>query len=632
MGNFSRDPAERLNDSVIKHYVGVHLQQGAPLVDANLNLLGDLGRRGQEAFGTWFIGNGVPSGSDGFHVVSVDQPNDFGIIEGVCLVNGKLVENSTTVRYTTQPNFGNTRLDEPLPTLTTPGGAKQFIVYLDVWEHEVDGEEDPALIDVRIGLEDAVTLKREWAVRVARVPEDLPRLQAPPPAGHLFYPLARLSRQNNAQITTPMIADLRDTQVSVQRKIEVRDNTGQIVVDNARFMTMLLNTRNNAHSFIKYILTQFNQVTTHMQAAELLGMQASEHIASTAEIGLSLLASSNLANSGALGLLSQLYYAENNFMVIWRDVVLQLGTTPKTYATYNNFITRLNDRLNQPNVGVLIGLQPALQGGNLEAATAMQEEIARLFGTTSTSVARGTVQVFLAQSPSGNLNSPPSARFVFKARSFTTKADTYTVRILPTDGWPRRVVDQNGVPIPENKISIGAAGSETSIFVDADVQPGTSDLQLRVTSDSNPEEINQLSNQFSLTQGQPAPVGEDRVQFHLAFNPADAGSAVLDLHTGVISIRRGTSGNVQLRIFNNTGANSVNFTVALEQQEKVGTWTVLFDGSVPSLANGQSAPLTAIVTPAADAVSMKLKITAKATINGAEVPGQVLIALQARSS
>ncbi len=629
MGNFSRNPKDRLDDSVAKHYVGVRLQQAVPVVDADWNELEDLRRRELEVFGTWFIGNGVPSGSDGFHIVSVPQPNDFGIVQGVLLLNGKFVENALTVRYTTQPNFGNPKLDEPLPPLSTPAAPKQFIVYLDVWEREVDSEEDPILIDSRIGMETALRLKREWAVRVARVPEDLPKLQAPPP-GHFFYQLARLKRDNGAPITAPMIEDLRDTQVSVLRRIEVRDSNGFIVVDNARFQLMLENTRNNVLKFIKYLLTKFNLISAPMKAAELLGIQTAEHIASTAEIGLSLLSSASLANRGALGILSQLYTAQNNFMEAWRDAVLLLGTTPKTYGSFNTFINKLDDRLNDPNVGALIGLKAGLTAGNLEAATAMQEEIARLFGTVSTDVARGTIQVFLAQSPLGNLNSPPPARFVFKVKSFTTLADTYTVKIIPEQGWPRRVVDVNGAPIPGNKVSIGALGSEATILIDTDVQPGSSSgLQLRVTSDSNPDEIDQLSTQFTLTQGQPAPVGEDKIQIQLQFNQATAGSALFDPGTGIISIKLGVAGNVQMRLFNNTGATAT-FTVTLEQLNKLGTWNVLFDSSVPPLNNGQSFPLTAIVTPTADATSMNLKITAKTTINAIEMTTQTVIPLQSR--
>lgn len=630
MGNFSRNPQERLDDSIAKHYIGVRLQQAVPLLDADWNELEDLRRRDQEVFGTWFIGDGVPSGSDGFHIVSVAQPNDFGIVKGVILLKGKLAENPTTVRYTTQPNFGNPKLDEPLVALTTPAAPKVFVVYLDVWEREVDSEEDPVLIDSRIGMETALRLKREWAVRVARIPEDLPKLSAPPP-GHTIYQLARLNRDATNQITATMIEDLRDTQVSVLRRIEVRDNNGVIVVDNARFRTMLLNTRNNVNNFLKYLLTQFNQINASIRAAELLGMQAGQDIASTAQIGLSLLNSANLANRGAMGILSQLYYVENRFMTIWRDSVLQVGTTPKAYASYATFVNRLSDRLNLPNVGPLTGLQAALNADNLEAATAMQEEIARLIGSVSAAVARGSIQVYLAQSPVGPLSSPPPARFVFKVKSFTTLADTYTVKIMPDQGWPRRVVDSNGVPVPGNKVSIGPLGSEATILIDADVQPGSSGLQLQVVSDSNPDEISQLSTNFTLTQGQPGPVGEDKLQIQPAFNAATAGSAQLDPSTGVISVKIGQAGNIQMRLFNNTGATATFPAAAtLEQLDKLGTWNVLFDGSIPQLANGASFPMTAIVTPGGDAQKVTLRITAKTNVNAIEITAQNTFSLVSR--
>ena len=641
MGNFSRDPKARLTDSIAKHYVGVRMQQAVPVVDADWNELEDLRRREQETFGFWFIGNGVPSGNDGYRIISATQPNDFGIVQGVCLVNGKLVENSVTVRYTTQPNFGNPQLEVPIPVLTNPGASKQFIAYLDVWEREVDSEEDPVLVDARIGIETTLRLKREWAVRVARMPEDLAIIQNPPP-GHIFYPLARLNRQNNNQITTDMIEDLRDTQVSVLRRVEVRNNNGAVVVDNDRFQTMLTTTRNNVHNFIKYLLSQFLPLTTHMQAAELLGMQAGEHIASTAEIGLSLLGSGNLANRGALNILSQLYYAENNFMVVWRDFVLQLGGSPKTYASFSTLITRLSDRLNLPLVGPAPGLRAAVQAANLEAATNMQEEIARLFGASSTAVPRGSILIFLAQSPLGNLTSG-TARFVFKARSFTTLADTYTVRVLPDAGWPRRLVDGAGVPIPGNKISIGASNSpEVSILIDVDVQAASTGLQLRVTSDANPEEINQLSTLFTLTQGQPAPPGEDKVQLRPDFSAPVTGTGVFDEHTGTLSIVPLTQGKLRFRVFNNTGADNVAFNLTIAKQNELGTWeppakAIKFDLGTPPVMtppinNGQSLPFIVTIQPGDDAVSLTLLIMATATINSIDTRGQLTLSLVTRPS
>ncbi|MFD5406143.1 DUF6519 domain-containing protein [Streptomyces griseorubiginosus] len=63
MGDFSRSTFDR-----VKHYVGVRLQQGVPLVDADWNELEDIRRFEVEAFLKWFVGDGVPAGNDGFRI------------------------------------------------------------------------------------------------------------------------------------------------------------------------------------------------------------------------------------------------------------------------------------------------------------------------------------------------------------------------------------------------------------------------------------------------------------------------------------------------------------------------------------------------------------------------------------
>jgi hypothetical protein len=67
MGNFSRDTFDAL-----KHYVGVRLQQGVPLVDADWNEKDDIRRFEIQAFLKWFVGNGVPDGNEGFRVRALD--------------------------------------------------------------------------------------------------------------------------------------------------------------------------------------------------------------------------------------------------------------------------------------------------------------------------------------------------------------------------------------------------------------------------------------------------------------------------------------------------------------------------------------------------------------------------------
>ncbi|NNF59397.1 MAG: hypothetical protein HKN04_14270 [Rhodothermaceae bacterium] len=71
MGDYSRDPFARLTDAVAKHYVGVRLLQGVPVLDANWNELDDLHRHELAAASAWITGDGVPTGSDGFRILSL---------------------------------------------------------------------------------------------------------------------------------------------------------------------------------------------------------------------------------------------------------------------------------------------------------------------------------------------------------------------------------------------------------------------------------------------------------------------------------------------------------------------------------------------------------------------------------
>ena len=129
--------------------------------------------------------------------------NDFaitggdGTLEGAghCLVEGWDVINDQVLLYTAQPLFNNATLAnqwevDPLPPLTVPTATRTDTVYLDVWEREVNSGEDSDLVNVNLGIETCVRLKREWAVRVAEG-TDLP---SPLPPRHAFYPLAQLTR------------------------------------------------------------------------------------------------------------------------------------------------------------------------------------------------------------------------------------------------------------------------------------------------------------------------------------------------------------------------------------------------------------------------------------------------------
>jgi hypothetical protein len=63
VGDFSRDTFNPL-----KHYTGVRVQQGVPIVDADWNELEDIRKHELELFLKRFIGNGVPDGNHGFRI------------------------------------------------------------------------------------------------------------------------------------------------------------------------------------------------------------------------------------------------------------------------------------------------------------------------------------------------------------------------------------------------------------------------------------------------------------------------------------------------------------------------------------------------------------------------------------
>jgi hypothetical protein len=221
MGNFSRDTFDTL-----KNYVSVRLQQGVPLVDADWNEMDDIRRYELRTFIKWFIGNGVPAGNDGFRIeFEPGSVTEFTIKAGICIVEGWEAINNTDLKYIDQPLYQNDDLAgkwgvAKIDTLSTSVPKRDDLVYLDVWEREVTPLEDEGLVDLRIGVETCVRLKREW---VARVIENSPGTLPASPAGHVFYPLALLHRVNNQVI----VVDSRQTGLSLAGlETEISDARG----------------------------------------------------------------------------------------------------------------------------------------------------------------------------------------------------------------------------------------------------------------------------------------------------------------------------------------------------------------------------------------------------------------------
>lgn len=206
MGDFSKEPLQNLISNQDKGYVGLHVEQGVPVLDRDLNLLNDLVSARVRSVVTRYIGNGTARGVEGFQIQAIPANNDFEIQTGmlgpgVCLVGGIEVVIEANINYSSQTDA---------PALTTPNitqpDPREDTVYLDVWLEEVDGIEDTDLLNGDdIGVQTSVRQRPVWVVQVA---EGVP-VPAPDP-GHFHYALALLTRpRNEAEIQNNMITDLR---------------------------------------------------------------------------------------------------------------------------------------------------------------------------------------------------------------------------------------------------------------------------------------------------------------------------------------------------------------------------------------------------------------------------------------
>lgn len=213
MSDFSQPPLDVLRASRDRGYVGLHIEQGVPILDRDLNLLQDLIIDGVRSLFARYIGDGVPAGSDGFRIEPVPAAQDLRIAAGPgdgpgsCLVGGIDVPIPAPVHYSRQPNARP--LTTPAPPQPNP---RVDVVYLDAWLAEVDGADDDTLNNGHdVGMQTSTRLTVEWAVRVA---EGAP--MPAPDAGHVQCALARLIRPHGTDtVDEKMITDLRQRRLTV---------------------------------------------------------------------------------------------------------------------------------------------------------------------------------------------------------------------------------------------------------------------------------------------------------------------------------------------------------------------------------------------------------------------------------
>ncbi len=221
--NHSKPPEQVLDDALDKGYVGLHVEQGVPVLDRDLNLLGDLLRASLRSLAARYIGDGVAAGSQAFAIASLDEKgedgnadNDFEILAGAeppgrCLVGGIEASIGRSLRYREQGE-GDDRPPELSPPTEDAPDPRVDLVYLDVWLTEEVGAHDPALANPDdIGLRTSTRTQVRWRVRVVEggePPEPAPR--------HVHFWLARLRRpRGEPRIEPAHITDLRRSHLNL---------------------------------------------------------------------------------------------------------------------------------------------------------------------------------------------------------------------------------------------------------------------------------------------------------------------------------------------------------------------------------------------------------------------------------
>lgn len=239
----------------LKRFVSVRLQQGVPLVDADWNEGEDAQRFAARSYRRWYVGDGIPYGSDAFRiqVLAAPAPNNVIISRGVaaapggtppltvglhhtgrCLVEGLEAIIDADIAFRSQAlhvaNPGAAATALRLGTTTIPEMpvlSGTVLVYLDVWERLARADEFPGLVFVDIGTESCARIRREWAVRV-RVAATVPQSgDLDFEVGHGYFPLAVLTRVAGDPVVFPsQIADRRQQQLLTPPATLIEDMLG----------------------------------------------------------------------------------------------------------------------------------------------------------------------------------------------------------------------------------------------------------------------------------------------------------------------------------------------------------------------------------------------------------------------
>lgn len=186
------------SDARTHPFLRVVSQQGRVLLDADVNTQTDLLVYRMQMLTYGLLGP-VAAVGNAFRISpAANAAADFGISGGQLWSFGVLCEGHASVTYGTQPDY-------PTPPALDP--AKEYLVYLDVWERDLNSLEAPEIREVALGGPDTTGRTRVvWQVKALelgptdwrpgllkaagnRKPTAAPAPAFQAPAGAVFHPM-----------------------------------------------------------------------------------------------------------------------------------------------------------------------------------------------------------------------------------------------------------------------------------------------------------------------------------------------------------------------------------------------------------------------------------------------------------
>jgi len=169
MANISRDTF-----NYDKKYTKVIFQYRRHLLDSELNELQDiLSHQIEDNLNQLFESNGITYGCNVVENTS-DTANKVKVESGFVIFNYWVLSIPETI----------------IDFFTTPSSNRTDTLYLDLYLDEIDGTEDPDIVDPQEGAETTRRIKLVYEFKIAEDSSGLPT----PPSGHFYIEFARITR------------------------------------------------------------------------------------------------------------------------------------------------------------------------------------------------------------------------------------------------------------------------------------------------------------------------------------------------------------------------------------------------------------------------------------------------------